>query len=120
MCDLVHAFKPLKEHFTYNEANEQSEYFKNNCYSYEVEHFTNLKKNSVGLTPIEPIKEKVKEKVDTTSNICSTVPVIDTPKPVREYDCILLSELFVGWNNRDLLVVIIMLQLILLLTIAIK
>ena len=116
MCDLVHAFKPLRERFTYNEANDQSEYFKNNWYSYEVEHFTNLKKNSVGLTPIEPIKEKNV----TQSDIRCTVPVIDTPKCVRECDCILLSELLVGWNNRDLLVVIIMLQLILLLTIAIK
>ena len=97
MCDLVNAFNPLRHSYPQT-TNIKSDIFSNNWYSYETERLQNMKKNSVGLNTVEPIKEQ------------RLIPKCN----------MLLSELFADWTTRDLLIIIILLQLIQLITISIK
>ena len=108
MCDLVNAFNPLRHSYPQT-TNIKSDIFSNNWYSYETERLQNMKKNSVALNTIEPIKEQFKKK-ETQPKQQRLIPKCN----------MLLSELFADWTTRDLLIIIILLQLIQLITISIK
>jgi hypothetical protein len=108
MCDLVNAFNPLRHSYPQT-TNLKPNVFTNNWYSYETERLHNMKKNSVGLNTVEPIKEQLKPK-ETPQKQQRLIPKCN----------MLLSELFSDWTTRDLLIIIILLQLIQLITISIK
>ena len=110
MCELVNAFNPLRHSYPPS-TNVKTNVFQNNWYSYETERLHNLKKNSVALNTVEPTKEE---------------PVTYKPKERRQTQKVLthcnmlLSDLFSDWTTRDLLIIIILLQLIQLITISLK
>ena len=108
MCELVNAFNPLCHSYPPS-TNVKTNVFQNNWYSYETERLQNMKKNSVALNTIEPINEQFKRK-ETQPKQQRLIPKCN----------MLLSELFADWTTRDLLIIIILLQLIQLITISIK
>ena len=109
MCDLVNAFNPLRHSYPQT-TNLKPNIFTNNWYSYETERLQNIKKNSVALNTVEPIKEQIKPKETQQKQQQRFIPKCN----------MLLSELFSDWTTRDLLIIIILLQLIQLITISIK
>ena len=107
MSELSQAFKPL---LSQRLMNHRTEVFKNDWYSYEKEYDKNNNNDKVDLNVIVPTLQKMSIKKPIKRDI-----------PKREDTSeLLLSSLFQDWSVRDLLICIIILQLFLLITIALK
>lgn len=104
MSYLTEAFQPL---LSQTRELKNQDVFKQDWYSYEVE------RNSGN---------------DTTMKLNTMVPSLkelrfNLKKPIKEckkYDSFLFSSFFTEWSERDLLICILLFQLLLLVTIALK
>ena len=105
MSELSQAFKPL---LSQGLTNHRTEIFKNEWYSYEKEHDKN--NQTVDLNVIVPSLQKMSVKKPIRKKISKK----------EEKSELLLSLLFQEWSIRDLLISIIILQMFLLITIALK
>ena len=105
MSELSQAFKPL---LSQGLMNHRTEIFKNQWYRYEKEHDKNNK--VVDLNVIVPSLQKMSVKKPIRNEF---------PKKGEKSE-LLLSSLFQEWSIRDLLISIIILQMFLLITIALK
>ena len=105
MSELSQAFKPL---LSQGLTNHRTEIFKNEWYSYEKEYNKNNK--VVDLNVIVPSLQKMSVKK----------PIRNEFPKKEEMSELLLSSLFQEWSIRDLLISIIILQMFLLITIALK
>ena len=105
MSELSQAFKPL---LSQGLMNHRTEIFKNEWYSYEKERYKN--NQIVDLNVIVPSLQKMSVKKPIRKEF---------PKKEEKSE-LLLSSLFQEWSIRDLLISIIILQMFLLITIALK
>ena len=123
MCDLSQAYNPLLCKTSRNSVLTASNkgVFGHNWYSYEAEHES---------------KHHPSDALHTVLPTSSTLTLTDNVKPIENLkkkrtqrrpmiDESIDSELFIGflfadWSNRDILIMILVLQFFLLLTIALK